>query len=162
VLARADWRLPRPEGLHATLHFLGDVPRDRLAALGESLGRALAGLAAPSLRLSGTGAFPSFARPRVLWIGCEERAEAGRLAACLHAARAGVVAAGFDLGPDAARPFRPHVTVARPRGRGRVPEAFASLAFARDWDPPASVLYESLVESGGNVYAPLATFPFSR
>ena len=54
----------------------------RLADLGARLAQSLGGLEAPALRLAATGAFPGLARPRVLWVGAEERDGAGHLGRC--------------------------------------------------------------------------------
>lgn len=164
VLPGSDWRRARPAGLHATLAFLGDVERTQLEALCARLGAGLAGLAAPHLRLGTAGAFPGFSRPRVLWIGAEERlvrGASGRLAECRRAVVEALQAGGIELGDELARPFRPHVTVARPRGpRASVP-AFRALTLALDWDPAAVVLYESRPASGGSLYEPLGTWPLA-
>ncbi len=175
VLGRADFRLSGAAGLHLTLAFLGEVERARLPALAAALAVELAGLAGPKLRLSGSGAFPSLARPRVLWVGVEERAAPGRLAACRAAvlaglARAGLAELGAELGAERGVPaegvtahvFTPHVTVARPRGaRSRVPEAFAALALAQPWTPAAVELCESLLgRPADRRYEVRARFPF--
>jgi 2'-5' RNA ligase len=171
VLGRADFRLSGAAGLHLTLAFLGGVERARLPALAAALAAELAGLAGPQLSLSGSGAFPSLARPRVLWVGVEERAAPGRLAACRAAVLAGLARAGLaELGAERGVPaegvtphvFTPHVTVARPRGaRSRVPEAFAALALAQAWTPAAVELCESTFgRPADRRYEVLARFPF--
>ena len=165
VLPGSDWRLVRPAGLHATLAFLGNVERARLESLCARLGAGLAGLAAPHLRLGTAGAFPGFSRPRVLWIGAEERlarGASGRLAECRRAVVEALQAGGIELDDELERPFRPHVTVARPRGpRASVPQAFRALTLALDWDPAAVVLFESRPASGGSRYEPLGTWPLA-
>ncbi|HEX6886105.1 MAG TPA: RNA 2',3'-cyclic phosphodiesterase [Planctomycetota bacterium] len=162
VLPRAEWRLARPAGLHATLAFLGPVARERLPGLGAGLAAALAGQRAPALRLGAGGVFPGLARPRVLWVGAEERGPAGDFERCRRAVVGALLAGGIDLGDELARPFRPHVTVARPRGaRTHVPEAFRALALGLDWQPAAVVLYESVPAPGGSRYEPLGTWPLA-
>jgi RNA 2',3'-cyclic 3'-phosphodiesterase len=166
TLPRASWRLSPPAGLHATLVFLGGVERAGLEALRARLASGLARLAAPRLRLGTAGAFPAFSRPRVLWIGAEERDAAGRLEECRREVLAALAefseASRIELGEELTRPFRPHVTVARPRGaRASVPQAFRTLALALDWDPAAVVLFESRPAEGGSQYVPLGTWPLA-
>jgi len=163
VLGRGEFRLPAGAGLHLTLVFVGDVERAQLAALARALGEVLVGLVAPELRLSGTGGFPSFARSRVLWVGVEERAAAGRLAACRTAVLAGLARAGLAPMGEGHEGFTPHVTVARPRGaRSRVPGAFGALRFERDWSPAAVALVESVLgRPEDRRYQALERFPFS-
>jgi 2'-5' RNA ligase len=167
------WRRARPDGLHLTLFFLGATARPRLAELAAELAPALAPLPAPELRLRGTGVFPDTRRPRVLWLGVAEAGAGGRLAAARAAVLAALARAGVDTAAEAARPFTPHVTVARPERRprsaggdggnrrARVPDAFRALDLDVEWTPREAVLLESLGGPDGSRYEPVARFPFS-
>uniref|UniRef100_UPI001D140C99 RNA 2',3'-cyclic phosphodiesterase n=1 Tax=Cohnella sp. REN36 TaxID=2887347 RepID=UPI001D140C99 len=73
-----------PADYHATLHFLGDTPADRLDAIAEATGSAAAEAAPIALALTGPGTFGPADAPRVLWCGLAEPAAPGALAA-LHA-----------------------------------------------------------------------------
>lgn len=162
VLPGRGFRLARGEGLHLTLFFLGDVERGRLAELAAPLWAELASQPALALRLQGTGAFPGAARARVLWVGVEERAQPGRLADCRRAVLRGLARAGVDTRAEEERSFQPHVTVARPRGRARLPAEFGSLGLALDWDPLGVELLESRLGPQGSRYECLERFPFSQ
>jgi len=158
------YRLPRPEGLHATLFYLGPAARSTIDAVVLGLTRALAGLSAGRLRLGACGAFPGPGRERVLWVGVEE-GQPGVLGRLRAATLDGFAAAGVR-GPveeERRRPFRPHVTVARPRGRPRVPAAFHGLDFGLDWSPTEAALVESVRDAGGGParYLPLVRFPLA-
>ena len=59
----------RPEGLHLTLKFLGEVDDARERELRDALQRAVAGGKTLPLALGGFGVFPDFSRPRVVWVG---------------------------------------------------------------------------------------------
>ena len=59
------------EGLHLTLKFYGEVAPERLEVIEEAVRFAGQGAGPLALRLDELGAFPSVARPRVLWIGIE-------------------------------------------------------------------------------------------
>lgn len=101
-----------PATAHLTLAFLGEVERAR----GDELVRTVAEVAqrhAPFPWAFGdAGAFPSADRVRVAWIGLRTGEAATRaLAADLAATLA---SAGWTLDE---RPFHPHLTVARARGR---------------------------------------------
>jgi 2'-5' RNA ligase len=96
---------------HITLHFFADLPAERLEAVVRSVGSAVRGLAPFSLRPGGLGSFGG-GRPRVLWLGLVE--EPAALAALAARVQAAVAGCGFDVDP---RPFRPHVTLGRPRPR---------------------------------------------
>ena len=100
----------RVEQLHFTLAFLGETERvEEACAAGEGV-RELAGF---ELAIAGSGAFPSPARPRVLWLGVTEGGP--ELVAVADRLCAGLRERGFSLED---RPFRPHLTVGRVRPRG--------------------------------------------
>jgi 2'-5' RNA ligase len=98
------------ERLHLTLRFLGERPdgeREPLAAMLAEVGERHAPLA---LTIEGGGAFPTLARPRVIWAGV---AADPRLELLHHDVEASCVALGYE--PEG-RAFRPHLTLGRARG----------------------------------------------
>jgi 2'-5' RNA ligase len=100
-----------PEALHVTLCFLGDLPLGSVSAVTDAL-VASEGTPRPGLALGDPLWLPRRA-PRVLTVALADgRGELGRLQGLL----AGRLAAGGWLRPGP-RPFLPHVTVARVRGR---------------------------------------------
>lgn len=150
--------------LHLTLAFLGEVEQGLVRAILRSAGDEFRGLAAPELRVGATaGSFPHGERPRVLWEGVEETFESmGRLAALRN--RALQVAYSHGLRPrraDRERPFRPHVTVARPGPGAEVPEEFFDERDAGRWLPVDVTLYESLGggSADGSRYRALGAWP---
>jgi 2'-5' RNA ligase len=97
----------RPEQLHLTLRFLGDVPEEKIEAITTRF--ATVRVEPFLLPIEGVGAFPPKKPPRVVWIGV------GRGHPHLHQLRQRVddalLAAGLiDLD---VRMFHPHVTLAR-------------------------------------------------
>jgi 2'-5' RNA ligase len=93
--------------VHLTLKFLGEQPAERL----EEIQGAVAGVAARHrellMVLGGFGAFPNFRRARVVWLGV---AQEPRLELLHH----DIEMACGQLGVETeARPFRPHLTLAR-------------------------------------------------
>jgi 2'-5' RNA ligase len=151
-------RWARPEGLHITLRFLGDVSPERRDELIAAL-RALPPPAPFELRCEGLGTFGSLARPRVLWAGVGGDLDAMR---GLQAAVEGVCEA---LGwPREGRPYSPHVTLARSR-QGAFEERAALerlLAAHRErpfgeWTVEGFTLLRSRMGSGGSVYEAVYT-----
>ncbi len=97
--------------LHLTLKFLGDQSDETGHAVGTAMDRvAHAHTAFPSA-LGEFGAFPNFRRPRVVWIGMDDDP---RLELLHHDVEVAADALGLPL---EAKPFRPHVTVARVQQR---------------------------------------------
>ena len=101
----------KPENLHVTMAFLGNVAPARLDALGAALMTKLAARATFPVTLQGFGAFPDEAHATTLWTGVQDpegglQAVAGELADVVQ---------GLGLATEK-RAFRPHVTVGRCKG----------------------------------------------
>jgi 2'-5' RNA ligase len=107
------WRAVPPVNLHLTLCFLGMVAVDSVPAVSAAVTGAATGAGVAGLALGEVVLLPA-RRPRVLAVGLFDPGGAlGRLQARVAEA---LVAGGW-YEPEA-RPFFPHVTVARARGGG--------------------------------------------
>jgi len=60
-------RWSKPENLHLTLKFLGEVPETSLPSIKEELARISLIHSTFEISISGLGAFPSEGRARVVW-----------------------------------------------------------------------------------------------
>jgi 2'-5' RNA ligase len=105
-------RWVRPEGIHLTLKFLGDVPADQIGEITKALERSCQGLAPFSFSCGGLGCFPNLKRPRVVWVGIQE--ETGTLAQLKKAIEENVATLGY---PPEKRTFSPHLTLGRAQRR---------------------------------------------
>jgi 2'-5' RNA ligase len=105
-------RWTKPENVHLTLKFLGDIREEALEQVRAALEKVCSEHAPFGVELTGLGAFPSARRARVLWMGVGAGFEELRsLASDLDAA---LVTLGFE--PEE-RPYTPHLTLGRIRGR---------------------------------------------
>jgi 2'-5' RNA ligase len=159
----ADVKWVRPESLHLTLKFLGEVDPARLPEVKEALRRACAGAPALELGLAGAGAFPGPQRPQVVWLGLEgQTRELGELAGRVEEALAEL---GF---PPEKRAFKPHLTLGRLRRKKRGAKAppaaplGRALAGLAGWRGPGFTggrvsLMQSTLTPSGAVYEPLET-----
>ena len=152
-------RYTRPEAVHLTLKFLGEIDPDQIPGLEERL-RPLAARCPPlALEARGLGAFPDLRRPRVLWIGVRAPEGLMRLQSEIEVAMEGE---GFA---KEERPFHPHLTLARepdPRAAATL-ERFTQ-AGERElgrFTAEALILFESELQKGGARYAPRSSFGFS-
>ncbi|MER7330557.1 MULTISPECIES: RNA 2',3'-cyclic phosphodiesterase [unclassified Micromonospora] len=128
-------RLGDPATAHVTLAFLGDVEAGRLVEVESALGLAAewsrdGRAAAPRLRLAGGG---SFGRGRftVLWV--DLRGEVERLQVLARLIRSRLRYARL---PHDEKPFRPHLTVARPGDRVPPVDVAADVATLDGYEGP--------------------------
>lgn len=148
-------RWVRPDGLHITLKFFGEVVPERLDTIAEMLGFAVEG--APRLRLSltGAGVFPDLQRPRVV------RLELGGDSEGLELLQDRLERGGLRIGfPPEGRPFQPHITLGRVKEGQRLPTGAAEILDAvgprSGFEASRVVLYESFQTPGGPTYDPRA------
>ncbi len=108
VIPERAVRWTRPEGIHLTLKFLGDVRTSQLDEIKAALTQAGVGHVSFGLDIQGLGCFPNLARPRVLWVGVIGDIKS------LRALRASLERTIAPLGfPTEERGFSPHLTLAR-------------------------------------------------
>jgi len=165
--AGANVKWTRPEQIHLTLAFLGNVPADELGALSEAVREAVSGFGPLRLRATGTGQFPPGGRPRVLWVGV--RTESGDLAGLQQA----VAQAAAPLAEKQEhRAYHAHLTLGRVRQgrRGRrgsrggggdlhgLARAVAEMAEEEGpvFDADEVVVFQSDLGPAGPTYTPLA------
>jgi 2'-5' RNA ligase len=104
----ADAAWTRPEGIHLTLKFLGDVAEEKVPDIKGAMTGAVQSAGRFRLDVAGAGAFPNVKSPRVLWLGV--RGDVERLAALQSSVEGAMVKLG--VGPED-RIFNPHLTLAR-------------------------------------------------
>lgn len=152
--ASASW--PRPESLHLTLKFLGEVEATRLDALYSAAANAAAGLAPFALTVEGAGTFPPRGAARVLWFGVRD--DSGQLSRLQLRLDEECARAGF---PRETRAFKPHLTVARlraSRDAHALSEAHRRATFGpHDFQVSGLLLVRSELGRGGSRYTILSS-----
>lgn len=157
-------RWTRPESVHLTLQFLGDIPVAHTDRISAAITDACKGAQPLKLTVHGIGAFPNVSHPRVLWVGLEGDTEPLRNLSSRISERL------KPLGYKPDKPFSPHITLGRIRDTVRpdelraISEVLASQASQRNQNAIFTVdsvsLMESHLQPGGSVYTQLATIPF--
>ena len=105
-------RAVRPEGIHLTLRFLGDVESDAIPRVISSIRAAVAQSQPFELALNAVGAFPNTASATVLWVGVD--GDMSSLSDLHENVESELSNVGFRRDR---RRFNPHITLARIRDR---------------------------------------------
>jgi RNA 2',3'-cyclic 3'-phosphodiesterase len=123
-----------PEHYHVTLKFLGQVRKDDIPRIEQSMARAAESNRPFTTELGGFGAFPTVRRPRVLWLGVGANPE-------LRCLKQDIEWALGDAGFGAeTRAFHPHITL------GRADEAGGAGAFRGLDDLVASITFSGEIK----------------
>ena len=156
--AQDSLKLVRPEHLHLTLLFLGEVQEARVPAVVEAMNTAV-DLTAFALAFGGTRVFPPHGAPRVLWMGVIKGAAPLTNLQSEIAERTRRLGIAFDE-----RPFHPHLTLGRWRKsrRGRTtPLVGEGGALHRSGEIASmrvtrAIMFRSRLSSAGPTYTVLA------
>ena len=146
VVTHAGGRAPRPENVHLTVAFVGNVESNRLAAL-KDIGASAARSTSPfTLTLDRLGAFH---HAGIAWLGTD--ALPTKLEDLVFALRNALAAKAF---PVEQRMYRAHVTLARRCG----PVAAVEIA-PITWRVERVTLHASEMSAAGSTYRELAAWP---
>ncbi|MBW2621673.1 MAG: RNA 2',3'-cyclic phosphodiesterase [Deltaproteobacteria bacterium] len=156
--SRAEVKWVRPESVHLTLKFLGQVAEETIDPLAAKAAKKVSRIPAVTLGLSGAGVFPGPKRPRVAWVGL-----AGDMAV-MGDLQKGIEEAAAEFGFEREkRKFSPHLTLGRIRPSKRIGELMSELDRI---DPKPLeflarevILFKSDLKPTGAVYTPLKTLP---
>jgi 2'-5' RNA ligase len=151
----------RPDGVHVTLKFLGEVPTKKLPAVKLAIQEAVVGHAPFELEFSNIGTFGGREGLRLMWVGIA--GDVLRLEALVRAVNAALAVVGFE--PER-RPFRPHLTLGRVKDEiSTRHRAEIEVAVGKSTVPPVSwrtaqvSLMRSRLTTAGATYEVIATFP---
>jgi RNA 2',3'-cyclic 3'-phosphodiesterase len=154
-IATEGLRLVRPEMVHVTIKFLGDVPEGMVLKVSEALAKVK--VAPFDARVAGMGAFPG-RTIRVVWLGLE-----GNFEELYQKVEAALAPLGFEREE---RGFSPHVTLGRvgrpsPQTSRLVAERIASLSGTDlgHFSVDRFYLKKSTLTRGGPIYDNLSEFP---
>lgn len=159
VKSRLDCRWVKPESMHLTVVFLGNVSVENLAAMEQPVQETCGRFGPFQIALKGVGCFPNARNPRVLWVGLEGDIE--RMGRFRDEVQAQVAPFGIK---EEKRPFRPHLTLGRfnrsPRGDRELERILNEYG---DLSTPACVLeelvlFKSELRRGGSIYTKLKSW----
>ncbi|UCE40023.1 MAG: RNA 2',3'-cyclic phosphodiesterase [Candidatus Aminicenantes bacterium] len=151
-------RWVKPQGMHLTLKFFGEVSEDRTAEIKSVLESIAKDYSRFSLSLKGTGTFPQGAQiPRVIWIGIEKNEALQEIQARVenefHKIRF----------PKEKRKYHPHLTLGRVKGPQNLETIMETLAIHKEIEfgkmtVNKMTLFKSTLKPSGAEYTILSEF----
>ncbi len=152
----------RPENIHLTLKFLGDIAPEDVDPVCHAVDTAVSGFTSISLCTAGVGFFPGVRRARVLWIGISGQTD---LLGKLHnVIDAGLGSLGFARDE---RRFTGHLTLGRFKGQ---PEPEVLINMMRQYKDmnsdtflvDAVFVFKSDLKPSGPIYTNLSNIRFNK
>ncbi|MGA8674719.1 MAG: RNA 2',3'-cyclic phosphodiesterase [Candidatus Acidiferrales bacterium] len=151
-------RWVRPESMHLTLKFIGNIAGEKLDAIRAALGRIRS--AQPlDLHFCALGFFPDEFKPRVIWAGVAASANLFEIAAAIEQT---LEPLGF---PRESRAFVPHLTLARINSTKGIENLVRAADALKSYDFGSAResefhLFESVLKRSGAEYKKLASYSF--
>ena len=144
----------RPESVHITLKFLGDVEINKIEEIAQMVQTVSKNHTSFSLTIEGTGVFPNGRNPRVLWVGIQQGAE--EITALASQIENGLVELGY---PKEKRAYSPHLTIGRIRSSRGIDATLKAMNQMEFQGEPFRVeeilIMQSELQPSGAVYTPL-------
>jgi 2'-5' RNA ligase len=157
-----DVRWVRPEFIHLTVVFMGDIESEQVSQMENPLAAVCSNHRPFSISLKPMGCFPNSRNPRVIWLGIGGDLE--RMSRFKNDLEQ--VLSPFGIKGEE-RAFKPHLTLGRFKKPGkREPELERLLSTYRDLSSPDCdlnelVLFRSDLKPGGAVYSKMLSWPLS-
>lgn len=150
----------RPENIHMTLHFFGNMPLEALSEIKEASVQISRCCKPIELALSGIGCFPKASVARILWAGV--KGDTAEMSAFHTHLEEKLKTLGFPLEE---RPFTPHVTLGRAEKNSPMeflqkPEKLSALISTGSALLDKMILFQSHLTSSGVRYEKIEKFPF--
>jgi 2'-5' RNA ligase len=148
----------RPEGMHLTLKFLGEINEEKVPWIERVLKRISEKYEPFPLRVKGTGYFPPKSKtPRVLWVAVEEVESLKRLQSDMEEE---METLGF---PKERRTFHPHLTLGRVKTSSDIKETLQFFEKHRDknfgeMEAQKITFFRSVLKPSGAEYSVLSEF----
>ncbi|GBE31876.1 2'-5'-RNA ligase [bacterium BMS3Bbin05] len=157
----ADVKWVKPENLHLTLKFLGNIDMEKTKSITYRISEIAGGYDDFEFMLNGTGVFPGNNRPRIIWIGIRDHMNLIKIAKKIDAAMKGE---GFE--PEK-RPFNPHITIGRARSSKGIDKLIPELVKYRSMNfgtqkAESIHLMKSTLKKRGAEYSSIFSAPLRR
>jgi 2'-5' RNA ligase len=153
-----DLMFLRPENLHFTLKFIGEIPESGLDKIKGSIESSVNQTRPFNIHINGLGYFGPRKSPRIVWIGVSEGAQS-------LISLAGALESGLSSFKKEERPLSPHITICRLSRP--VPWLTEEIDGVKDSDFGAMavrsvMLKKSILKPEGAVYENIQEFALGR
>ena len=154
---RANW--VKPENVHLTLFFLGEMKEDRVSEMAKHLCERVRGFPSFSFTIKDLGFFRKGRAPRVIWMGVERTPALEKL---YEEMGAELLKHGFMKEID--KKFIPHITIARVKHYPEMWEKFISDITVDPMVVPVFgfTIYSSTLTPEGPIYRWIYRCDFER
>ena len=156
---RVGWE--KPEKLHLTMKFLGDIDDAQLKNLCGAVEKVAQQTSRFKLKIYNTGVFPSARNPRILWLGLQD--EKGSLQNLNEILETECEKIGFAREK---RNFKAHLTIARLRephnSRDLAQKHLQNEFDAVEFDAIEIVIYASKLLPQGSIYSAVSKYKLGK
>lgn len=151
--ARIRW--VKPESIHLTLKFIGDLSPESVSKVTKNLGTIVIKRSRFDITVGGVGCFPNWHKPRVVWVGVSENS--GELTSLQK--EIDLVLEPLGIMPET-RPYHAHLTVGRVKNAGDISKRYSEMEIGTigHMQVDEFCLIRSELRSDGAVHTNLATF----
>lgn len=154
---RVGWE--KPEKLHLTLKFFGDVDDNGLRNIKNAVEKTAQQISDFKLLIHSTGVFPNLRNPKILWLDFEDKSNLLKMTNEILEKEC----AKFGFAKEK-RIFKAHLTIARlrePHKSKRLAETHLKNEFPPvEFEVKSIVIYESKLLPNGSVYRKRSEFKF--
>ncbi len=162
-LTGADVKWVKPENIHLTLKFLGEIDKGLLKKISSILIEISSRNKYFNICLSKLGVFPNLKYPRVIWIGLNDNQQVVDIAEALEKQ---LIRIGL---PAESRPFTAHITLGRIRSHRNHKKLIEKLelinkdlSYWSDFKVSRLILFKSTLTPQGPIYESLFSCPLAN
>lgn len=156
---RVGW--VRPEAIHLTLKFLGDIDEKKIPEIEAATRKAGKEFNPFHIQILGLGVFPNFKKPRIIWLGVNEGGD--NLIRLQSKIEDEIEKIGY---PREERNFKPHLTIGRVKETHGLKQLIDTIDAEREidldgFDATEVLIMKSELRPDGAIYTRLCEIAFN-
>ncbi len=154
--ADADVKWVKPENIHLTLKFLGNIIDEQIEKVKNTVKKITSDFKTYQIHLAEIGAFPKISYPRVIWAGMDEGVD--KTGDIYQSIEEELSKKRFE---KEKRPFSPHLTLGRVRSAKNRQRLIKTIEKEKNFSSSSKllveeiVLFKSTLTPKGSIYEPI-------